>query len=118
MKLSSKIAIYYSDGQLTPNEIQTFSKSIMPVFTSLYHCLHCPTVSILNHLDKLIDHIHRFHEISLKIIQNLMSEKNSKRFSKIINFIEKKEFLITVFTAADFQEDRNELKRIIQLLTG
>jgi hypothetical protein len=47
-----------------------------------------------------------------------MSQKNSQRFTKIIRFIEKKEFLLTVFTSADFQEDRGELKKILQLLTG
>lgn len=117
MKLVSKIAIFYSDGKLSSNEIQQFSESIMPVFTSIYICLNCSTVSVLGGLDKLIENIQKFHETSLKIIKNLMSEKNSSRFTKIIEFVQKKEFLITVFTSSDFEENRNELKRIIRLLT-
>jgi hypothetical protein len=117
MKLTSKIAIYYSDGKITPTEIQQFSESIMPVFTSLYICLNCSTVSVLGGLDKLIESIQKFHAISLKVIQNLMSAKNAARFTKIIDFIQRKEFLITIFTSSDFEENRRELKRIIKLLT-
>jgi hypothetical protein len=117
MKLTSKIAVFYSDNKITATEIQQFSESIMPVFTALYICLNCSTVSVLGGLDKLIESIQRFHAISLKVIQNLMSDKNAARFTKIIDFIQQKEFLITIFTSAAFHENRLELKRIIKLLT-
>lgn len=117
MKLTSKIAIFYSDQKITATELQQFSESIMPVFTSVYICLNCSTVSVLGGLDKLIESIQKFHASSLKVIRNLMSDKNAARFTKIVDFIQRKEFLITVFTSSDFQENRLELKRIIKLLT-
>ena len=117
MKLTSKIAIFYSDQKITATELQQFSESIMPVFTSVYICLNCSTVSVLGGLDKLIESIQKFHTSSLKVIRNLMSDKNAARFTKIVDFIQRKEFLITVFTSSDFQENRLELKRIIKLLT-
>lgn len=117
LKLLSKIAIFYNDQQITETEISQFKSSLMPIFTSIYICLNCTTVSQLGGINKLIEQINKFYDVNKVLVNNLMSEKNSKRFLDIITYFKQKEFLVAVFTSNDFLENRNELKYIIKLLT-
>lgn len=120
-KLASKVAVYYSDGQISDEEVSRMKGVLVKLFQSFVRCTNTPMGSIKGsskekEIDKLIVEMKNFHTESMKLIRNLMSAKNSHRLTIIIDFFTNKDFLVQLFTSYDYKENREELKDIILML--
>jgi hypothetical protein len=122
-KLASKIAVYYSDGQISEEEVARIKGVLVTLFQSFVRCANTPLGSIKGsnkerEIDKLIVEMKNFHSEAMKLIRNLMSAKNSARLTTIVNFFADKAFLTQLFTSYDYKDNREELKDIILMLVS
>jgi hypothetical protein len=115
MKLLGKVSVFITDSKIMESETSKFYSRLQAVCEAIVSCLHSTVTSVHPSINILQIRFEEFHDESILILRQLMSPKNSSRFTSIVQKLADRGFLLALFTSYDFIESKKELNNLITL---
>lgn len=120
LKLLVKVALLYNEGYINQADGESLLLPLLYLIDGLISLGALAEQKKLHdgheELKRLLEQIEVLHNAVLKVLQPLMKEKNSAKWTDLLNFYGGKDFITRLFTDASLKKYKIEVMRMVQRL--
>uniref|UniRef100_A0A7S3GKZ4 Uncharacterized protein n=1 Tax=Palpitomonas bilix TaxID=652834 RepID=A0A7S3GKZ4_9EUKA len=120
MKLMVKVYLLFSENFITQQDGESLLLPLLYVVDNLIQVGATAEEGKLTddsaQLSELLEHFGNLHDAILQLLRPLMKEKNSSKWTELVEFYGGKDFIFRFFTEAEMKVHRVEIMRMVQRL--